>query len=106
MTIKFIGLLNLRGSDIQYNPVFFSWVVVKSNSEVHLFVDSDKVTHSVRQHLNLESDISMREGSDANNNILAVLHPYDSIDSFLRTEVNRFPFQFADKFEQMSKRIV
>lgn len=80
-------LLNLRGSDIQYNPVFFSWVVVKSNSEVHLFVDSDKVTHSVRQHLNLESDISMREGSDANNNILAVLHPYDSIDSFLRTEI-------------------
>jgi len=62
-------------------------VVVKSNSEVHLFVDSDKVTHSVRQHLNLESDISMREGSDANNNILAVLHPYDSIDSFLRTEI-------------------
>ena len=88
--MKLTGLLNLRGSDIQYNPVFFSWVVIKSNSEVHLFVDVDKVTHSVRQHLNLGNDITMREGSDSNNNILAVLHPYDAIDSYLRTEVNSF----------------
>merc|ERR1712071_225354 len=81
-------LLNLRGSDIPCNPVFFSWVVVKSSSEVHLFVDSNKVTHTVRQHLNLEADIEMREGSsDSNNNVVAILHPYESIDSFLRTEI-------------------
>jgi len=85
----FIGLLNLRGSDIQYNPVFFSWVVVKSNGETHLFVDQSKITLSVRQHLNLEADTEMRDigSSDSNNNIVAILHPYEDIDRFLVNEV-------------------
>lgn len=79
----------MRGSDIAYNPVFFSWVVVKANGEVHLFVDSSKVTASVRQHLNLENDGEMRDNriSEANNNIIAIVHPYDDIDRFLATEV-------------------
>ena len=87
----FLGLLNVRGSDIQYNPVFFSWVVVKSNGETHLFVDPSKVTLSVRQHLNLEADTEMRDigSSDSNNNIVAILHPYEDIDRFLVTEVRR-----------------
>jgi len=103
MNAKSIGLLNLRGSDIPYNPVFFSWAVIKSNNQVHLFVDTNKITHAVREHLNLESDVVMRDGSDSNNNILAVLHPYDAIDSFLRTEVKIFPFQiFLKHFSDLS----
>ena len=79
----------MRGSDIEYNPVFFSWVVVKSNGEVHLFVDNSKVTLAVRQHLNLEADVEMRDigTADANNNIIAILHPYEDIDRFLGNEV-------------------
>lgn len=85
-----LGLLNLRGSDIQYNPVFFSWVLVKMNGEIHLFVDPSKVTLSVRQHLNLEADVEMRElaSSQTNNNVLAILHPYEDVDGFLATEVH------------------
>lgn len=59
------------------------------NGEVHLFVDASKVTLSVRQHLKLEQDVEMREidSSNTNNNVLAVLHPYEDIDGFLASEV-------------------
>ena len=93
----FSGLLNLRGSDIEFNPVFFSWLVIKSNGEVHFFVDSSKVTPAIRQHLNLDADVEMRENgsSVSNNNILAILHPYDEIDRFLNTEVFYHPWTFS-----------
>jgi (2Fe-2S) ferredoxin len=88
-----LGLLNLRGSDIPFNPVFFSWVVVKSSGEIHLFVDQNKVTRVVRQHLNLDADVEMKEtGTAGNNNVIAVLHSYEEIDSFLKTEVNSWTF--------------
>ena len=79
----------MRGSDIQYNPVFFSWLLVKINGEVHLFVDPSKITLSVRQHLNVEADVEMRETdfSNSNNNVVAFLHPYEEIDGFLSAEV-------------------
>jgi len=80
-------LLNLRGSDIMFNPVFFSWLVVTSTGEVHLFVDASKVTRLVRQHLNLETDVEMSGSADANNNVVAVLHPYEAIDSFLKAQI-------------------
>ena len=35
-------ILNLRGSDIQYNPVFFSYTVVTLD-KVHLFVNEGQV---------------------------------------------------------------
>ncbi|XP_046442991.1 xaa-Pro aminopeptidase 1-like [Daphnia pulex] len=86
-------LLNLRGSDIQYNPVFFSWALVKTNGEIHLFVDPSKVTLSVRQHLNLEADVEMAElvSSQTNNNVLAILHPYEDVDGFLAAEIPQQP---------------
>lgn len=35
---SFLGLFNLRGSDIPYNPVFFSWAVVTKTNGVTLYV--------------------------------------------------------------------
>ncbi|MCD5979678.1 aminopeptidase P family protein [Pseudomonas quasicaspiana] len=46
-------LFNLRGSDVSYNPVFISFALIGPNS-VSLFVDSDKLSASVR--LSLEQD--------------------------------------------------
>lgn len=43
-------LLNLRGGDIPYNPVFFSYAVV-TNSDLLLFIDPSKITSEVSQHL-------------------------------------------------------
>ena len=46
-------VLNLRGNDVDYNPVFFAYLVVeKTNDQVipHLFINQEKID-SVREHL-------------------------------------------------------
>ena len=50
-------LFNLRGSDIECNPVFFSYAVV-TESSADLYLDLDKVTESVKSHLG--SDVSLK----------------------------------------------
>ena len=62
-------LLNLRGSDIDFNPVFFSFLVVEKKQEpkVHLFVREEKVR-------------SLREYFDE---IGVLLHGYHEVADFL-----------------------
>lgn len=60
-------LFNLRGSDIEFNPVFFAYAVVTSKS-AHLFVHEDKITVSLEKHLTSSSsspssDVSSSAGS-------------------------------------------
>lgn len=43
-------LLNLRGSDVPYNPVFFAFAVVRLD-EVRLYVNAAQVTEDVQKHL-------------------------------------------------------
>ncbi|KAJ3300513.1 hypothetical protein HK104_011019 [Borealophlyctis nickersoniae] len=43
-------LFNLRGSDIAYNPVFFSYALVTA-TEVTLYVDETKLSAEVKEHL-------------------------------------------------------
>ncbi|KAK9458055.1 peptidase M24, structural domain-containing protein [Dipodascopsis uninucleata] len=43
-------LFNLRGNDIPYNPVFFSYAFITTD-KVYLYVDSEKITEKVREHL-------------------------------------------------------
>ena len=43
-------LLNLRGGDVEYNPVFFSYAVVTAD-DVALYVDQSKLTAEVKAHL-------------------------------------------------------
>ena len=42
-------LLNVRGSDVEYNPVFFAYVIVTAD-DVLLFVEPSKVSDEVRAH--------------------------------------------------------
>ena len=50
-------LFNLRGADIQYNPVFMSYAIVTLD-DVMLFIDETRLeSASVRSHLNLD-DVS------------------------------------------------
>ena len=37
ITIVFLGLFNLRGSDIDYNPVFFSYAIVTMDDVRYVF---------------------------------------------------------------------
>lgn len=43
-------LFNLRGNDIPYNPVFFSYAVITAD-EVTLYVDTDKLTNDCHAYL-------------------------------------------------------
>ncbi len=43
-------LLNLRGKDVEYNPVFYSYMVISQNS-VNLFIDPHKITSSIGKQL-------------------------------------------------------
>ncbi|XP_077992891.1 xaa-Pro aminopeptidase 1-like [Glandiceps talaboti] len=71
-------LFNLRGSDIEFNPVFFSYAVVGEDS-IHLFVDEDKLDKAVLQHLNVNGS----ENGDGGENLTVRIHPYTSIQTFL-----------------------
>lgn len=62
------GLLNLRGSDITYNPVFFSYVIV-TPIDVYLFVDDKQLDVSVPDHFKSE-------------NLSVIIQPYDQIHTF------------------------
>ncbi|XP_034945370.1 xaa-Pro aminopeptidase ApepP [Chelonus insularis] len=63
-------LLNLRGSDIPYNPVFFAYVVI-TLTEFHIFVNKSRLTAEAEQQL-------IDEGVDA------IYHPYEDVRSFLK----------------------
>ncbi len=58
---------NLRGTDIDFNPLFISYAIITLN-EAHLFVDLRKITDEVRDGL----------GEDV------VLHEYKEIEDFVR----------------------
>ena len=60
-------LLNLRGGDVPYTPIFIAYVWLSMNSTT-LFVDQSKVTEAVREHLS-EHNVELAE--------------YDSVSTFL-----------------------
>lgn len=58
-------LFNLRGSDIPYHPVFKSFALI-NEAEIRLYLDRDKLTDRVRQHLfkNVSYAIQLRNYTD------------------------------------------
>ncbi|KAJ8683650.1 hypothetical protein QAD02_019442 [Eretmocerus hayati] len=63
-------LLNWRGSDVPYNPVFFAYVVLIMK-KVHIFVDESRLTSEAKQQL-------------ANEGVDFAIHPYDRVNEFLK----------------------
>ncbi|GAA5914813.1 hypothetical protein JCM6882_007280 [Rhodosporidiobolus microsporus] len=64
-------LLNLRGTDIPYNPVFFAHLVLPtaSASKPTLFIDLDQVPQKTYEYLSAELDV--------------LIEPYEGLDDFL-----------------------
>lgn len=58
-------LFNIRGSDIEFNPVVIAYAVVTPNA-AHLFIDVEKLGGEVREHL-----------------LGVEVHPYAEVDVFL-----------------------
>lgn len=52
-------ILNLRGKDVEYNPVFLSYLVI-SASEATLFVNTEKCSPNVKSHL-AEANVKLEE---------------------------------------------
>ena len=69
-------LLNLRGSDIKYNPVFFAYAAVTAE-KVYLFINESQVTDQVKNHLTPNP----QKYNIANLNVEFL--PYKGIQGFL-----------------------
>ncbi|XP_030058638.1 LOW QUALITY PROTEIN: xaa-Pro aminopeptidase 1-like [Microcaecilia unicolor] len=68
-------LFNLRGSDVEYNPVFFAYAIIGTDT-IRLFIDGDRMTDSsIRLHLQLNSDPAAEERVQVEpyNTVLAAL---------------------------------
>lgn len=50
-------LLNIRGRDIPYNPFVKSYVIL-TTQEIHMYVNSKKLTDSVKLHLRTEIGVN------------------------------------------------
>lgn len=62
--------LNLRGSDIDYNPVFYSYLIIREN-DVLLFINREQLPEKHIEHFN-------------ENSVNILIHKYDEIDRVLR----------------------
>lgn len=62
-------LLNWRGSDIPFNPVFFAYVVI-TPKDVHIFIDRSRLSQEALEQLK-------DEGVDP------TFHPYEDIHTFM-----------------------
>ncbi|CAL8143709.1 unnamed protein product [Orchesella dallaii] len=67
-------LLNWRGADIEFNPVFFAYVIVGAE-ELEIFIDPEKVGSNIHNSI-LEQDKNVG------------FHQYDDIGSFLEKLVS------------------
>lgn len=85
--------LNLRGSDVPYNPVFFSYLVITLD-EVILFVDSNKeLVSPVNRYLD-DLGVSRRDYSSLwtylrKGDIKGQVRPYYQLVYFF--EIDRYP---------------
>lgn len=55
-------LLNIRGSDVEHSPLVLSYLILKNTGRAILFVDEDKISDEVREHLGRGVDIKPYAG--------------------------------------------
>lgn len=76
-------LLNLRGSDIDFNPVFFAYCIVTMN-DIYLFIDKTKLTAEIEQSLKISHvtpDTAIEDKQEQGMSVKVM--PYDSVIDFL-----------------------
>lgn len=71
----FSGLLNLRGSDIAYNPVFFGYIILTLD-EFHIFVNKSKLPSNYEQHF-------------AENNVSVVIDDYSNVQNIVKDLISK-----------------
>lgn len=66
--------MNLRGTDIDFNPVFFAYIIIEVNS-IKLFIDESKLPEDFKGH-------------QEKNGVNIIVQPYDCIGIDLKAIVN------------------
>lgn len=66
-------LFNMRGSDIDYNPLFFSYAII-TLEDIHLFIDEQKITANIKDHLTYKGN---KPGFKIS------IHPYNDIHNYI-----------------------
>lgn len=84
-------LLNMRGSDINFNPYFMSYVLL-SMSQVHLYVNCEKFEH----------DTMVTEHLDQSN---VIVRPYESFMDDLRNHHHQIDLAPASSDDKVEGRI-
>ncbi|CAH1783979.1 unnamed protein product, partial [Owenia fusiformis] len=67
-------LFNLRGADIEYNPVFMSYALITKDF-VGIFIDENKLDDTVCHHLQLNNIVDSQ--------VKVTLYPYDSVKDYV-----------------------
>ncbi|XP_035674151.1 xaa-Pro aminopeptidase 1-like [Branchiostoma floridae] len=86
-------LFNLRGSDIDFNPVFFSYAMI-GKEYVKLFIDESKLDNAARVHLMLDAD------KNTEDYMKVEIFPYDDIIAQLKVscqEVGKEKIWLSDR---------
>lgn len=74
--------LNLRGSDIGYNPVFFSYVIVTKTGYI-VFIDPQKYVPEIESHLRKETGKATFEVRNYGEIISSIKAGVENIDGFV-----------------------
>jgi len=92
MILSFPGLFNLRGSDISYNPVFFSYATV-SQKNVTLFINESKITPAVHKHFEAEGlKVNFASYDSIKKHIEATVSELVSFSPWLKFSLAEFYF--------------
>ncbi|EDV22938.1 uncharacterized protein TRIADDRAFT_28167 [Trichoplax adhaerens] len=68
-------LLNIRGADIEYNPVFFAYAIVTANC-LYVFTSLERITSEIFNHLKLETESELK--FEPYENVLEVIEDISS----------------------------
>lgn len=71
--------LNLRGSDIEFNPVFFSYAIIHQKGFT-LLINNDQSTPEIEKHLNAEAE-----------GLIINIRSYDKIQDVLKETIDNTP---------------
>lgn len=66
--------LNLRGSDVGYNPVFLAYLVIYCNSPAILYTNTARLTHDARAVLET-AEVALREYDEFQQDLTAICAP-------------------------------
>lgn len=67
--------MNLRGSDIDYNPVFYSYVVL-TQDEIYLFVEKNRLPVGYEEHFR-------------KNNVSVIVDEYENVQEVLKNLIKK-----------------